>query len=50
MADVVLAVILTCVIFLIGIGIGALVTVGIHANRRGGGPGPRGGGQGPMSG
>ena len=50
MANVVVAVILISLIFLIGISFGVLITIGVRANRKGDGPGPRGGGRGPRSG
>lgn len=50
MANVVEAFILICVIFLIGVSFGVLITIGVSAYRKGSGPGPRGGGRGPRSG
>ncbi len=50
MAGVVVAVVLISVIFLIGIALGVLITIGVSPTRKGDGPGPRGGGRGPTSG
>jgi hypothetical protein len=49
-ADSVLAGILICVIFLIGVACGVLIVVVVRAYRKGDGPGPRGGGRGSTSG